>query len=202
LGKPANESPGRELQLSTSCNPHPAGVRACLKGEFSGCSLFLIIFKLWYKSTPRRGNRGTNALSAPNFGLKFSSRPPPVFTTCRTVGWPSAQKGGVKRLLFGCEAEKRMFQVSHQRPKNECFRCPTMGHGTRLGAFSIHRWCPTCGWRPKNECFRCPTMGHGRGPFQFQFPASQVCTCELLLRGAWLRAPADDCRNCKAVAHT
>jgi hypothetical protein len=54
-----------------------------------------------------------------------------------------------------------MFQVSHQRPKSECFRCPTMGHGTRLGVFSIHRWCPTCDWRPKNECFRCPTMGHG-----------------------------------------
>ena len=33
----------------------------------------------------------------------------------------SRPQGGVKRLLFGCE-----------RPKNECFTCPTMGQGTRL----------------------------------------------------------------------
>ena len=41
----------------------------------------------------------------------------------------SRPQGGVKRLLFGCE-----------RPKNECFTCPTMGHGTRLGVFSSRRW--------------------------------------------------------------
>ena len=41
----------------------------------------------------------------------------------------SRPQGGVKRLLFGCE-----------RPKNECFTCPTMGQGTRLGVFSSRRW--------------------------------------------------------------
>ncbi len=57
LGKPANGSPGRELQLSTSCHPRILQGRgmfaekAFLLGEgFSrGGSLFLIIFKLWYK---------------------------------------------------------------------------------------------------------------------------------------------------------
>ena len=59
LGKPANGSPGRELQLST-CNPRILQGRdmfdgkAFLLGEglSRGRSLFLIIFKLWYKRTP------------------------------------------------------------------------------------------------------------------------------------------------------
>ena len=37
----------------------------------------------------------------------------------------SGPQAGSKHSFFGCE-----------RPKNECFKCPTMGHGTRLGAFT------------------------------------------------------------------
>ena len=60
LGKPANGLRGRELQLSTSCNPRILQWRGMFDGEafllgegFSrGGSLFSIIFKLWYKRTP------------------------------------------------------------------------------------------------------------------------------------------------------
>ena len=41
----------------------------------------------------------------------------------------SGPQGGVKRLLFGCE-----------RQKSEFFVLPTVGNGTRLGAFTSRRW--------------------------------------------------------------
>jgi hypothetical protein len=61
--KPANGSPGRELQLSTSCNPRILQGRGMFDGAsfflgegFSrGGVLFLIIFKLLYKRTPLTG---------------------------------------------------------------------------------------------------------------------------------------------------
>ncbi len=63
LGKPANGSPGRELQLSTSSNPRIQQGRGLFDGKafllgegFSrGGSLFLLIFKLWCKRTPLTG---------------------------------------------------------------------------------------------------------------------------------------------------
>jgi hypothetical protein len=63
LGKPANGSPGREPQRSRSCNPRILLGRGMFDGTsfllgegFSrGGSLFLIIFKLWYKRTPLTG---------------------------------------------------------------------------------------------------------------------------------------------------
>ena len=75
LGKPANGSPGRELQLSTSCNPRILQGRGMFDGKafllgegFSrGGSLFLIIFKLWYKRTPNGETEArTPSATAPN----------------------------------------------------------------------------------------------------------------------------------------
>ena len=48
-----------------------------------------------------------------------------------THTWCSSRASS-KHLFFGCE-----------RTKNECFTCPTMGTGTRLGVFSSRRWKPT-----------------------------------------------------------